>query len=242
MPVVMVSAIAAAGVAAWSEDHIWVVIAALCAAGSLAFYLAKDIIKPFLHWRILKKRPIDSYFIIEDKHKYHLGYLHQDDRSHKTLDLTVPSHRDDIYIQLIMQARTAFTLSHLVFGFDGLRGKYPFIKHYSLGFIKVGISDRHPGEWPSHYIDHHDRYHITDTTFYPKKQWKTVGFKITTRHPGVYRGRLELSVDGVEFTDYVNLYVEEEPERIMRCVDHKDCFIRPLNQEIANQSPPSPPA
>jgi hypothetical protein len=215
-------------VAVMSDDHNLILLTMIFAGATVLLYVVKEFVSPFIRRRRLMSRPFDLFFNVTSADRTTLGYVHQDAEQHKTVDLTVPSHTDDLYIQLLMQTKLAFQQSELVFGFDGDNGRYPLIKYWTIGFIKVGIKEKHPGISSDHYIDHHDRYHVVETKYRPKGNWITCGFKIQTRDPGIYRGRLEMLIEDVEFTSSLTLNVEDSPKTVVRCVDHPDCFIRPV--------------
>jgi hypothetical protein len=214
------------------NEYTLTIITAVFAGLTVIFYIAKEFVYPAVRHYRLKTRPIDLYFIVTSADRYDLGYVEQDENQHRTLDLVVPTHCDDLYIAIIYQSNLAFNQTHFVFSFNaGSRDQHPLIKHWFLEFIRVGINKKLPGETPTHFIDHHDAYHITDVAFRPKGQWATYGFKVSTRGPGVYRAQIEISADGVEYATSLSLYVEEIPKTIVRCVDHPDCFIRPRKSE-----------
>src|SRR4051794_30104501 len=121
-----------------TEYNLILITAVFCGL-TVVFFVAKKIIAPPLRRRRLQTRPVDLFFAVTSVDKTILGYVEQDEKHHKTVDLTVPSHTEDLYIQLLMHVNLAFTQTEVVFGFDGAADTYPLIRYWSLGFIKIGV-------------------------------------------------------------------------------------------------------
>jgi hypothetical protein len=220
-------------------DHdlaIWafgIAVANACAAfAAVVLYLAKEIISPFFHRKKLRHRALDASWGITSKEKYALKYAQQDDREHLVIDLTVPSHTQDLFLHIILKARTNFLRTGAEFSFNGDARKKPVIQYWFHPFVARGRQEKRPDlrhEYyeQSHYSDYHGNYHIMDPCSVPKGDVLTYGFKIDTREPGYYELTLSITADGVSSLSSLNLCVADPPifERV-RCVDekHGECF------------------
>src|SRR5689334_3930351 len=107
----LASAAICAGLAedfAMNDDHNLILITALFAGLTVIFYVVKEFVSPAVRNRKLKTRPVDLFFVITSADRYDLGYAIQDEEQHRTLDLVVPANRDDLYLQIIFEARLSF--------------------------------------------------------------------------------------------------------------------------------------
>jgi hypothetical protein len=209
-----------------SDDHVWVVVGAIFAGGLLVLYVAKEIIpQVYRHFRL--KRPCKASFVITSDDRAKIDYAIQDDKEHLVGRIIVPANRD-LYVQLLLKAKTAFTQRHIVFGFDPEpERRVPQIDHYKLQFVKVGNSEKFPGRDEGHWIDHHDFYHITEERYRGARQAFTYGFIIKTRDPGDYKLKIEIGVEDKHVTYLMDFAVSDAHREKMRCTEHFGCWVSP---------------
>jgi hypothetical protein len=208
------------------NDHIWVVIAAVAGTTSILLYITKEMIAPLIRWRRLKN-PVEFFFNVTTKQFYDIGYLCQDNDEHITKDLVAPACMSELCVQLIAHIKVGFVQNYFVAGFQGDLDQKPEIDNYFLPFVRTGVQRKRPGIDTTHYVDHHGNYHIEDQRIRPRGSRATYGFEITTKKPGIYPMKIEISADGVESTHSLCLVVEERPNTQVRCFRHSECFVTP---------------
>jgi hypothetical protein len=198
---------------------------------SLGFYLLREFIGP--SWRRLRLRhPVKARFNIASREQFQdLNYVIQDDKEHNTKLLVLPTHTHNLLIHTVWTQRLDYTQSELEFWFEDIKDEdnrktVPLIHYWFHPFIKVGDSKRKPGEYPGHYIDYHDNYHIEAIRSRAKGQAVTSAFMISTRDPGTYRFKMRVVADGIEGTTWLPVRVEETPTSAIRCTIHRHCFVR----------------
>jgi hypothetical protein len=230
----LVVAAVAGGSAGLMTDHRLIFLSAVFAFLALVCYAAKEFVYPLIHRSLLRNRPVDVFFNITSRDRFVLGYAAQDMLEHQTVELAVPAHTNDLYLQLLLNVRTSFFQTSFELDFSGTLTEKPLIKHWFLPFVEIGRGEKHPGpDHPqydqNHYVDHHKNYHIVDSAVRPKGSKITYGFKIETRSPGRYQASIVLVADGVESTSSsLTLFVESPAVTSVRCVTHRDCFISPV--------------
>jgi hypothetical protein len=148
-------------------------------------YCLREFVYPFYRrWKL--KEPARAYFIITSKDRFDLKYAAQDEREHILETLVLPSHTYDLLLHIVWEAKIDFMQNGVEFVFEGDSHAKPLFNYWYRPFVKTGTSTRKPGEYPGHYIDYHDNYHIDAVRQMAKGQWHTSAFKITTRDPGIY--------------------------------------------------------
>src|SRR6266536_5695340 len=201
----------------------------------LLAYLLKEFAFPIIRrWRL--RTPCDLFFVITSKEKYILTYAIQDEvLEHTTRKLIVPSN-SEIYVQILLEPRLAFTASQYFFGFKGSPSTRPLVKRWFIHFRKEGIKEGSPGNPPSHYIDHHDLYHIKEPLDLPANDPFTTGFIVQTRGPGHYKAQLILYVEGNTRVLSLPFYVKDKPHGRMRCYLHFFCHVRASPLQVSEES------
>jgi hypothetical protein len=214
-------------------DHFLLVISTIFIILTLLAYCYREFLQPSVR-RLRLKSPVKAYFLITSNDRFKLGYAVQDDQEHATKVLVLPAHTHELLLHLIWTTKLDFTQYELEFSFEGNDGlRKPLINYWFHPFIKIGPSIRRPGEYPGHYIDYHDNYHIVGVRNFAKGQTITSAFKITTRDPGIYYLKVGIVADGVDgIADGtpgaigLRVRVQEHPNSNMRCVTHSH-LIRP---------------
>lgn len=212
------------------------IITSLIIAASLLAYIFKEFIYPSIRrWRL--KYPVKAHFLITSLDRFELGYVQQDNEEHFTKFLVLPSHTHNLVIHFIWKAKLGFTQNELEFSFEGDRAQKPLFCYWFLPFIKIGDRTRKPGEYPGHYIDYHDNYHIASPRLVAKGQIATAGFRIATRGPGVYYLKIGIPADGVDGEadgtpggPGLRVLVRNDPTNPairMRCYEHPHCEVHP---------------
>lgn len=111
-----VAAIAAAGVAVMSNDHLWVMSAAIFAGATFIAYLLTEIVPPVYRY-FRRKDPCKVCFVITSFDRGIVDYAIQDDKEHLTQELIVPANHD-VYVQILFKAKIAFMQHQLVAAFE----------------------------------------------------------------------------------------------------------------------------
>src|ERR1700730_16717608 len=97
-------------------DHelaIWSLrVAAISAVASfvaLSLFFLKEFIIPSVRRRIIRHRAIDASWCITSRDRYILKYAEQTDQDeHPVMDLVLPSHTNDLFLHILLKARTSF--------------------------------------------------------------------------------------------------------------------------------------
>jgi hypothetical protein len=222
----------------WLTKHHLHEVADIVIILSLLAYLLREFFGPWYR-RVRLKRPVTPFFIITSPDRYTLYYAVQDTREHLTEVLVLPANTDDLLLHFIWKSKLNFTQYYLELSFEQNRfmrylprwwkvdRKRPQFHYWFHPFIRVGQSIRKPGEYPGHYIDYHDNYHIEEKRQRAKGQIVTYAFKISTHDPGKYALKIGITADAVEGTAWLDVHVKETPKRKMRCVEHRFCRIKP---------------
>jgi hypothetical protein len=219
----------------WVRWTFWV--AAFNAAAAflaVVLYFIKEIILPYFRKAILRKRAVDAVWCITSEDKFKLKYAVQDEREHETVDLVVPAHTTDLFLHILLKARTDFHRAHAECSFDGDRNQKPLIQYWFHPFVARGKQERrpdpgHPNYDPDHYADYHLNYHISTPLQVPKHNTLTYGFKVDTRNSGSYVLTVEIVANGIASKSSLNLRVEDLPfSKRVRCVyrPHGECFVQ----------------
>jgi hypothetical protein len=215
----------------WIEHHLHD-IADVVIILSLGFYILREFIGP--RWRRLKlKYPLKARFNIASRDQIKgLKYVIQDDKEHNSKLLVLPAHTHNLLLHVLWTHRLDFIQSELEFWFEDNKDEddrktVPLIHYWFHPFVKVGDTKRKPGEYPGHYIDYHDNYHIEAIRNRAKGSVVTNAFMISTRDPGLYRFKMRVVADGVEATTWLRVRIEESPTTVVRCTRHWRCFVTP---------------
>jgi hypothetical protein len=214
-------------------DHYLLIISTIFIILTLAAYCLREFVYPSIR-RARLKWPVKSYFVITSNDRFDLRYAVQDDQEHEVKVLVLPSHTHDLFMHIIWRPKLDFTQSSGEFSFEGARQRKPLINYWFHPFIKIGHSIRRPGEYPGHYIDYHDNYHIGGAHQRARGQTITSAFKITTRDPGMYYLKMGFVADGIDGVADgtpgaigLRVRVEDNPKTEMRCECHRHCLIKP---------------
>jgi len=199
---------------------------------TFAYCLREFVYPSYRRWRL--KKPARAYFIITSKDRFDLKYAVQDEHEHRLEVLVLPSHTNDLLLHVVLEAKFAYVQNYLEFVFEGEDGHAkPLFNYWHHPFVKTGDITRKPGEYPGHYIDYNDNYHIDGARPMVKGQWQTSAFKITTRDPGIYYLKICTPADGVDGVAEgtrgaigLRVRVEDHPTTNMKCLEHGD-VIKP---------------
>jgi hypothetical protein len=222
-----VVAITAAVVAAMSQDHVWVVAAALLAGGTFAAYLIVEAILPAIRKHRLK-HPCEVHFNVIGRHEGEITYAIQDDRTHHVDELVLPAN-SEIPIEIIYLPKLPFYETKLAFGCEGnIEGK-PYATECFSRFNLKGKSQWIPGVDDGHYLTRHKFYQMDREQHRNTGTHRVVGFKLKTENVGVFDARVYFMTDEVEGSAKLTIRVEEKPKTTVRCIikDHWDCYVYP---------------
>jgi hypothetical protein len=178
------------------------------------------------------KRPCDAYFIVTSADRRRLGYVSQDEREHFLKELVVPAG-EIVPIEILIEPRMNFRYAELIFGFEDMQNltSKPVVESFYAPFIVRGARQKgSPENNYSHYVDHHGHYHIAENRDVSLKTYRSMGFSIRTREPGVYAATIAFTGDEVEGETNLKLRVEAKPETTMTCAwpTHDKCKLTPL--------------
>jgi hypothetical protein len=219
----------------WIKWTFWVAaFNAVAAALAVVLYFAREFIVPYFHRRTLLARAVDASWCITSGDRYQLKYASQDNDEHEVMDLVLPADTPELFLHVLLKARTSFVLTHVEFGFTGAINAKPAFQYWFHPFIARGRQKKypdyaHPSYDPTHYADYHGNYHITTEASVPKNEVLTYGFMIDTHQPGVYQFTVAMNADGVLSKTSLTLQVKNVPfEELVRCVDekHHECFVK----------------
>jgi hypothetical protein len=207
-------------------DHYLLITSTVFIILTLIAYIAKEFLSPLIR-SIRLRHPIKARFVITSADRYNIGYAPQDEFEHEVKTLVLPSFTHNLFVHLLWTVKLSFKQYHLEISLGGERTKKPIINHYFHPFFKMGDATRIPGEYPGHYIDYHDNYHVDVVRDYAKGQFVTAGFKVTTRDPGTYTLKIGIAADGVDGTAELDILVEDIPKTLMKCKKHANCRLQP---------------
>jgi hypothetical protein len=229
--------------AAVSEDHVWIVAAALLAGASLVAYILRELVPPASRY-FRAKRPLRVHFLapsidkVPEDSSREIDYLILDEKEHYLKELVVPSNRE-LYIQIMLQAKLAFNQHQIAVRFenpDGLK-QPPLVDHYKLHFVRLGEREKFPGRDVGHWLDYHDVYHITEERPRTSGQEFTYGFIIKTREPGIFPFVVSILFDGTLARYKLDFSVHDRPKQKVRCALHFGCWVSP---NVSNHRVDSP--
>ena len=212
----------------WEMKSGWEVLAGITAATVLAVSLYVDFIRPQIRKRRLK-HPCKAYFHIRELRHGELGYALQDDRAHNVKELVLPSN-SLVEIEVSYYPRINFNVEETVFGCEGDRASKPEAEMRVTRFIEKGKSEWIPGIDDSDTINRKGYYHVR-ARFAARAigSCYTMGFKLRTKNPGIYKASLGFVTDEIDGTaDDLQIRVEDKPSTRMRCTEHWGCRIRPI--------------
>jgi hypothetical protein len=203
-------------------------IAAVLSGAVLIFYLLVEFVRPYLRRRKLK-RPCDVSFIIPPQRESQpCEYAVLDDEWHSAKEITVPPHTD-IHLELRLIPRLNFTESEFAFGCDGDRNlnTKPIAFEFFSSFIDKGKKVASPDDDQDHYTDRHGYYHIRRIRQRSVGQHYIVGLAVKTREVGLYNADVEVTTEEMHGIHRLRIRAEQ-PKTLMKCTQHRGCYIRPL--------------
>jgi hypothetical protein len=210
----------------------WPIISAICSAAALLLLAYIQILRPWIR-RIRLKRPFKAYFLITSRDQFLLDYIQQDHREHYVKTLVVPPN-SEIPIQIVLIPKLSFLQRELYFGCgETLVDKNkPSAVEYFVPFVVQGVRrlGKPDAAHPGHYIDYNGFYHVREDFLYTK-DCRVIGFKLTTREPGVYPAQLYTVTDDVRGRADFTIRVEQPPKSKMHCTRKahwaRKCLISP---------------
>lgn len=178
-------------------------------------------------WRRRRLRnPCEVHFVLRPEVAT-TDYVVHDDRRHHTRTLVLPAH-SEVEIELGLRARVHFRETEFVFGCDGEDSAKPYatqwLDRFSANTTKNAWT---PGIDEGHSLDIHHFYHRRKEVHRNTGTHYVHSFLLVTRVPGTYKAYVSFLTDEVEGNAQLELVVEATPHTRMRCVLHRDCFVRP---------------
>jgi hypothetical protein len=226
--------------AAMTEGE-WVIVGAAAAiigtVGVFGFGAYEFLVAPALQRRALK-RPCRTWFLIPSVDQRSIPYTEQSHKEHYVEELTLGAN-SEFEIELLYRPSVAFHCSAIYFGcndqnYVGLDTK-PIIKSFLNPLMeRGGIREETPEQNPdTNFEDRHKFYHVKKPRHLARKEMYSIGFKIQTRAPGLYRFNICFMGDEVGHAkNQLFIRVEEAPITRTRCVLHSrlsGCFIQPVS-------------
>jgi hypothetical protein len=224
-----VLAIAAATSGAMSDDHIWIMGAAILAGGTLVAYLIVELAKPaWRQWRL--RHPCKVYFNIMTPKEGEVPYVLRDSRGHFLKELVLPPNTET-EIELIYVPKVPFFESELNFGCESdVEGK-PYAIERFIRYPMPGKGKAHwiPGTDETDTLDRHKFYHVIRNKPRNTGTHFIVGFKLKTEVVGVFPTKLYFLTNEREGSADLTIRVEERPTTSMKCAvkSHGECYVYP---------------
>ncbi len=208
-----------------SDDLWWIVGAAVLAGLTFVAYAWVEGLQPLIR-RYRLRHPCRVYFNIPGPDETRIAHSQQDERGHRTRELTLPPNAE-VEIEIIYVPKLAFHEIRFAFGCPfGIEGK-PYAFEAFHRFTVQGKSHWKPGEDEGHKTDRHkfyewkrDEKRNTGTDF-------LVGFKLRTEKVGVWPMKVFFVTDEVEGSADLTIRVEDKPTTSSKCMIHRDCYVYP---------------
>jgi hypothetical protein len=214
------SAVGASTLTTWGS--IWAIVAGAIATLIFLWQVAR--------WGIRKIKlahPCDVHFIIPNKERAEIEYLQQDDRVHKTDCLVLPANSKSL-VSLYIKPKLWYEEQDMYFGCEGDFYEKPEPKKYHNYHVRDDIASG--GE--VHYIDSDKMYHIVRRVVRIPSEDYITGYIVQTHASGKYEARLRfLSTERLGIVS-LQITVEDPVTTLIRCIDHKNCFLQPKSKEV----------
>ena len=181
----VVLAVSAAVVAAVSDDHAWIIAAAILAGLTFVAYGLVEVVWPLIRRRRLL-HPCHVYFNIPGLYETKVSHIRQNESGHRTKELTLPSYAE-VEIEIIYRPKLAFHELKFAFGCpDGSESK-PYAFEAFDRFTTQGQSHWIPGKDEGHKTNRHKFYQWNRDEPRNTGSDFLVGFKLKTGKVGVWR-------------------------------------------------------
>jgi hypothetical protein len=216
--------------AAISDDHAWIVAAAILAGATLVAYLVVEVgLRAFRRSRL--KHPCDVYFNIMRPNEGEVVYVRREGKSHHLKELVLPPNCE-VEIELIYLPRLEFIESEIAFGceVEDPEGKPYAVECFSRFSMPGKGKDRWvPGVDEGHTLTRHKFYQIIRNRARNTGTHRIVGFKFRTERVGVWPMKLFFMTPEVEGEADLIVRVEDRPTTSMKCYvkEHGECYVYP---------------
>lgn len=228
----LIFAAMAAGMAAMSQDHAWIVAAALLAAGTFVAYGCVEMLWPIIR-RYRLRHPCHVYFNIMRPDEGEVPYVQRDGKSHHLKELTLPPNCE-VEIELIYLPKLEYFESEIMFGCETGQsspdGKpYAFECFHRFNMPGKGKDLWIPGVDEGHSITRHKFYQIVRNRPRNVGTHRIIGFKFRTEKVGVWPMKLYFIMPELEGSADLTVRVEERPQTSMKCQlkEHRECYVYP---------------
>jgi len=223
----VVIAVGAAVTAAVSDDHAWIIAAAILAGLTFTAYVVVEVIGPIIRrWRL--KHPCHVYFNIPAPEEGVVDYVRQDTDGHHVKELTLPPNAD-VEIEIIYRPKLAFREIKFAFGCPlGSEGK-PFAYEAFERFTIKGKSHWKPGEDEGHKTNRHKFYQWHRDEMRNTGSFFLLGFKLRTIQTGIWPMKVFFVTDEIEGSADLVIRVENKPTTSSKCFirEHRECYVYP---------------
>lgn len=212
-------------------DGPFAILGGVAASATLVAYLFIEVVRPvWRRWRL--RHPCDVYFNIIGTHEGEITYAIQDDRTHHTKEIVLPTN-SETPIEIIYRPKIPFFEETIAFGCEGNNDGKPYAKEYFNRYTVLGQSKWVPGRDEGHSVDRHKFYQIVRKKPRNLGSHVVLGFKLITEKAGVFPAKLYFLTDEVEGSADLTIRVEEKPKTVSRCMikDHWDCYVYPSTRK-----------
>jgi hypothetical protein len=202
----------------------------IIAGAALAGFLWVNFGRPWKRQRALKS-PCMVHFVLRPEYPAHNYVLHDTERHHVMQLALAPNSEYEIEVGFF--AKVSYKETEIVFGCEGA-GEPPYAVEWIDSFSDSGEVKRYrPGEHEGHSLDIHKFYHRRAPRVRNRSTHFVNGFRLLTRTPGRYRACFGFLTEEDEGNTYLEIIVEDNPRSRMRCIRHKDCYVKPLTRTSA---------
>jgi hypothetical protein len=216
-----------------SDDHIWIVAAAVLAASTFVVYGLVEVVGPAIR-RYRLRHPCHVYFNIMRPNEGEVSYVQREGKSHHLKELTLPPN-SEVEIELIYLPKLEFFESEIMFGceVESPEGKpYAFECFHRFNMPGKGKDRWIPGFDEGHSLTRHKFYHIVRNRTRNMGTHRIVGLKFRTEKPGIWPMKLYFIMPELEGSADLTVRVEERPKTSMKCYvkEHGECYVYPTRR------------
>jgi hypothetical protein len=220
---------AAAGTAAMSEDHVWIVSAAILAGLTFVASVCATLWPLVRRYRL--RHPCHVYFNIMRPNEGEVPYVQRAGKSHHLKELTLPPN-SEFEIELNYLPKLDFYECEIMFGceVEDPDGKpYAFECFHRFNLPGKGKDRWVPGVDEGHNLTRHKFYHMIRNRPRNVGTHRIVGFKFRTEKVGVWPMKVYFIMPELEGSADLTVRVEERPTTSMKCYvkEHGECYVYP---------------
>jgi hypothetical protein len=216
-----------------SEDHAWIVSAAVLAGLTFIAYGCVEMILPLVR-RYRLRHPCHVWFNIMRPDEGEVSYVQREGKSHHLKELVLPPN-SEFEIEVIYLPKLDFYESEIIFesSSSDIDGK-PFAFEC---FNRFAMPGKGRGQWipgvdEGHTLTRHKNYHIVRNRARNVGTHRFIGFKFKTEKVGVFPMKFIFITPEVEGNADLTIRVEERPTTSMKCYvkEHGECYVYPTRR------------